>query len=913
MPDVRFHHIKNRSLASFLVATIASTFVNSLIILPSLGQKTTVLGVIRSPDNSADWIKITTRIWESGIGSYKPINLEDIKSPTDLVGISVLFLPNIETLNAVQVKAIEEWVKQGGRLIAAGAVGRNSPALVRQSLRSLLGGYWAFPLTQSATPEPRLRCRDIACKNSTNWVPSNPTKNTVKGGVLIPADINSQTAAIWKQSDSSSAVIASDRATYLGWNWGTQSSTELDNVWLKAALARWNGAINISPNVAIIGQGNNDSRNNVPVPVSNRIIPGSITLNSPPASRPFSLPQSGPVPENFTDPSEQSAPAGLDVEANSNKPISSMESYLMRQELTNLSGRVESALIAINSANVTVNLNAANLFPQLVASNNNMGGALASRPPVIQGATVSAIAQAKQVLQNFDQLIGKQNYAAAREQWLQARQLLWRNYPTEGQRIGAEIRAVWLDRGSIVKAGSEAGLAVIFDRLAQSGINTVFFETLNAGYPIYPSQIAPQQNPLTVGWDPLASAVKLAHERGIELHAWIWTFATGNKRHNALLGLANDDPGPVLAAHPDWANIDNKGRRQHINDGKFYFDPANQEARSYLLRIIGEITNKYKVDGLQLDYIRYPFQDPNQGFSFGYGKAAREQFQQQTGVDPANISPDSGDLWPRWIEFKTEKINSFVAEVSQFLRQNAPRTILSVAVFPHPESQRIYKIQQNWEVWARRGDVDLVVPMTYALDTNRLQRIAEPLAKEQNLGPTLIAPSVKLLNLPNIVAIDQIQALRDLPMGGYAIFAFETIGNNLQGFFSRTQSHSHAIKEPIPYRQPFAAAAARYTTLKQEWSLLLATNQLRISESELRNLSADANDLGQALSALAANPSPGKLAVAKKSLDSFKSRFKSSMRLHSMENSYQVETWQNRLAGLDMLLRYGERVELHRR
>ncbi|HLO50298.1 MAG TPA: family 10 glycosylhydrolase, partial [Kamptonema sp.] len=636
-----------------------------------------------------------------------------------------------------------------------------------------------------------------------------------------------------------------------------------------------------------------------------------------PPSPPSPPSLSGPVPENFTDPSEQSAPAGLDVEASSNKPINSIEAYLMRQELTNLLGRFESGLIAANSANIPVNLNAANIAPQLVAANNNIGGGTASRPPILTGATGVAIAQARQVLQNFDQLIAQQNYAAARQQWLQARQQLWRNYPTEGQRAGAEIRAVWLDRGSIVRAGSEQGLAAIFDRLAQAGINTVFFETLNAGYPIYPSQIAPQQNPLIVGWDPLEAAVKLAHERGMELHAWIWTFATGNKRHNALLGLASDYPGPVLSAHPDWANIDNKGRRQHVNDGKFYLDPANQEARSYLLQIIGEIASRYKVDGLQLDYIRYPFQDPNQGFSFGYGKAAREQFQQLAGVDPAKISPDNGDLWRRWTEFKTEKINSFVAEVSQFLRQNYARTILSVAVFPHPESQRIYKIQQNWEVWARRGDVDLVVPMTYALDTNRLQRIAQPLAREQNLGPTLIAPAVKLLQLPEIVAIDQIQALRDLPTGGYSIFAVETIGNNLQGFFSRTQggyhTRSQSAKEPIPYRQPFAAAAVRYTALKQEWSLLLATNQLRIQDSELKVLRAKADELAQALSQLAANPSRDKLSNAKRLLSGFESVFQSSMRLHSMENSYQVQTWQNRLGSLDMLLRYGERVEFNRR
>jgi uncharacterized lipoprotein YddW (UPF0748 family) len=604
----------------------------------------------------------------------------------------------------------------------------------------------------------------------------------------------------------------------------------------------------------------------------------------------------------------------LDVQPNSNKPIVSIEAYLMRQELTNLLGRFESALTAANSANTPVNLNAATL-PQLVATSNSAGGPAASRPPVLQAATARAIASGRQVLQTFDQLLQEQKYAEARSQWVEARQLLWQNYPQEGQRVGAEIRAVWLDRGTIVAARSEQGLAAVFDRLAAAGINTVFFETLNAGYTIYPSQVAPQQNPLTVGWDPLASAVKLAHERGMELHAWVWVFATGNKRHNTLIGKPSSYPGPVLSAHPAWANIDNKGRTQHPNDGKFYLDPANPEARNYLLRIVSEIANNYKVDGVQLDYIRYPFQDDNAGFTYGYGMAARQQFKQLTGADPVNISPSSGSLWRQWVEFKTNQINSFVAEVSQLLRQNYPRTILSVAVFPHPESQRIYKIQQNWEVWARQGIVDLIVPMTYALDTNRLQRITEPLVKEQMLGSALISPSVKLLTLPEAVAIDQIQALRDLPAGGYAIFAVESISSGMQRFFNRTQNppRSTSAAQPIPYRQPFAAAASRYTALKQEWSFLLANNQLRISQSELKVLQSRSDELAQALSKLAANPSRESLATTKRLLRSFQSQFPSSMRLHSAENSYQVQTWQNRLESLDMLLRYGERMELNRR
>ncbi|TAG85852.1 MAG: hypothetical protein EAZ09_15555 [Oscillatoriales cyanobacterium] len=893
-------------LQRVLIGTLASSLLNLFILFPSPSFAQVVLGVIRSSENSPDWQKITTRLSESGI-AYQPINLEQIKTVGDLAGVNVLFLPNIETLTPAQIKVLEAWASQGGRLIASGPVGRNSPALVRQSLRSLLGAYWAFPLTQPAAPQPRTRCRDIACTTSSNWVPGEQKNSSVQGGVLIPADANSQTIATWKDSSGSSAAIATDRTTYLGWRWGSDGSATVDTAWLRASISRWGGTVGapIPPQTAIAPRPNPPTR---------------VTSNTPNSPRndllrrlsPSTLPD--PVPATFTDPSDQSAPVGLDVQPNSNQPIASIEAYLMRQELTNLLGRFESALTAANSANTPVNLNAANTA-QLVAGSNSGGAPVASRPPTIQGATTRTIAIARQVLQNFDQLLAEQNYAVARKQWVEARQLLWQNYPKEGQRIGSEIRAVWLDRGTIVAARSEQGLAAVFDRLAAAGINTVFFETLNAGYPIYPSQVAPQQNPLTVGWDPLQSAVKLSHERGMELHAWIWVFATGNKRHNTLIGQPSSYPGPVLSAHPDWANIDNKGRRQNPNDGKSYIDPANPEARSYLLKIVDEIASRYKVDGLQLDYIRYPFQDDNAGFTYGYGVAARQQFQQLTGIDPVKISPSDGNLWRQWVDFKTNQINTFVTEVSQLLRRNYPRTILSVAVFPHPESQRIYKIQQNWEVWARQGIVDLIVPMTYALDTNRLQRITEPLAKEQMLGSALIAPSVKLLTLPEVVAIDQIQALRDLPTGGYAIFAVESINSAMQGFFNRTQGarvRSTSASEPIPYRQPFAAAASRYNAMKQEWSFLLASNQLRVSESELKVLQSRSAELAIALSKLAATPTAENLTIAKRLLASFETQFQSSMRLHSAENSYQVQTWQNRLDSLEMLLRYGERVELNR-
>ncbi|MFM6153872.1 MAG: glycoside hydrolase family 10 protein, partial [Sphaerospermopsis kisseleviana] len=213
---------------------------------------------------------------------------------------------------------------------------------------------------------------------------------------------------------------------------------------------------------------------------------------------------------------------------------------------------------------------------------------------------------------------------------------------------------------------------------------------------------------------------------------------------------------------------------------KAFYDPANGEVQEYLLSILNEISINYQVDGIHLDYIRYPFQDPFVGCTYGYGKAAREQFKQQTGIDPLNISPSQRDLWQKWTVFRTQQVDSFVAELSERLRQKRKNLISSVAVFPLPEYERIQKIQQHWEVWARKGDIDLVVPMTYALDTPRFQRLAKPWITSTKLGTTLLVPGIRLLSLSNIGAFDQLQLIRDLPTSGYALFAAENFNYELE-------------------------------------------------------------------------------------------------------------------------------------
>ncbi|HEY9858637.1 MAG TPA: family 10 glycosylhydrolase, partial [Candidatus Obscuribacterales bacterium] len=911
------------------------------------------LGVVRSSDNAADWESITTRLQAAKVG-YRVVDFQQVQRAADLNGISVLFLPNVETVTEAQAIALEDWMSRGGRVVVSGPVGRLSPLGVRQALRSLLGAYWAYPLSepnslQTITMQPQ------------SWARKGQAATGLWGGVIMPSSLSSQTIATWKNaaganpaatatgapSDTPPAIVTTERATFFGWNWGRRSSgsPEFDGSWLRAALSRYGEVPVVTVPVAAApppttpanstpAQPAGTSSLRIPLTAANsrspKVTVGTSSLRIPLSSMPthgttnstalYQAPSNVFQPREqpaSSDPAEQVAPPGIELEVGA-LPITASEAIAMRQELENLIGRVSSALLAADAINSSTNSPTANFNlpanaskPNLVASSQKLAVATpaeASNSKAIS-TTDQVVAEARQGLQKFSQLVAQGDYRNARTQWLQTQRFLWNNYPTERLRTQPEVRAIWLDRGTIVRAGSEQGLSALFDRLAASGINTIFFETVNAGYPIYPSQVAPQQNPLTRGWDPLAAAVKLAHARGMELHAWVWAFATGNERHNALLNLPRDYPGPVISAHPDWANYDNRGRIVPAGQGKPFLDPANPEVRRYLLQLLDEIASRYQVDGIQLDYIRYPFQDPSAGRTYGYGKAAREQFQQLAGVDPLKISPSDRNLWQRWTNFRTQQIDSFVAEASQQLRRTKPNLVISVAVFPLPQHERIQKLQQHWELWAERGDINLVIPMAYAVDTNRFQRLVQPYLTSSRLNATLIMPGIRLLNLPEAVAIDQIQALRDLPSGGYSLFAAENFNDRLQTIFQRTQGPiQHLPRQPIPYRQPFAAAAIRYSALQREWNFLQAQKQLSMREPTLSRWQNQSKALDQSLQALAERPGRDRLKVAKRELNNYRAQFRSWMNLYALEHRYQVEAWEHRLNSIDTLLNYGERI-----
>ena len=946
---------------------------------PSSRLESQVVGIVVADSSDIDPDVLVSRVNQVGV-DYRMVDWRSVQTLDDLAGLTVLVLPNVESISPQQLQVLQAWSHQGGRLIASGNFGGSSAAAVQLEVRSLMGAYWAFALPNSNIL--RLNSRRLTIDQAVDGV-------SLEGGVLVPMGVRSHTVASWQaetrradqqvMAAGAPAVIVTENTALLGWNWGTSSTlgSEFDADWLNALLisditsrrnTRTEASLTTSvPSAATLltRQRNRTAASNaenhadrptrqnaqeaeaIAQPSSPpteartarrlrrrarqqaRQSPETSDLEanvpSPPSIRSTSeaaapeitaarpLPLSPASEDEFVDPTEQIAPAGLTVE-DSPSPISILESIAMQEELENLIGRFESAMLtAIALDPAARNLTSEGmLLADASQSNDSSSGGAGSSADLYNGVVNHpALERARDILDRFPDLVLQREYGTARQQWLEARQLLWENFPSDRPIAQPEVRSIWLDRGTIVEAGSRRELARIFDRLAAAGINTVFVETVNAGYPIYPSRVAPQQNPLTRHWDPLEAAVELAHERGMEAHAWVWVFAAGNQRHNSIVGLPASYPGPVLAAHPDWANADRQGRAIPAGQNKPFLDPANPEVRQYSLDLYREIITQYDVDGLQLDYIRYPFQNAAAGNSYGYGRSSRYRFQQLTGVDPITLSPSDRDLWAQWTEFRVDQVNSFVGEVADEIQRIRPDVVLSAAVFAMPEHERIHKLQQHWESWAQEGDVDMIVTMSYALDTNRFRRLTAPwlLDDDLDLGSVIMVPGIQLLNLPDEAAFDQIQHLRDTPAGGYALFAAEHLSDDLSNLFTRTQQTA----DPVPFRDPFATAASRFETLRRECNFFVNNGDMWIREAEREAWETESAALQNQLDELAANPTRESIRAARRAFNQFRDRFGDWMYLHSLSHDYRVQIWDYRLEVIDNLLTYGDDRHPNRR
>ncbi len=176
----------------------------------------------------------------------------------------------------------------------------------------------------------------------------------------------------------------------------------------------------------------------------------------------------------------------------------------------------------------------------------------------------------------------------------------------------SELRGLWVTRWGY-KTPDDVRRTL--HAAADANFNAVFLQVRGTFDALYASPIEPRsalqtgtlgQDP---GWDPLAVAVEVAHARGLELHAYLNTFPLwrGTEPPTAA------DPAHAWSAHPDWVLAPAGGEPMALNDGYVFANPAHAGVRERVAAVAADIDRRYDVDGIHLDYIRYPGRGVYQG------------------------------------------------------------------------------------------------------------------------------------------------------------------------------------------------------------------------------------------------------------------------------------------------------------
>ena len=418
-----------------------------------------------------------------------------------------------------------------------------------------------------------------------------------------------------------------------------------------------------------------------------------------------------------------------------------------------------------------------------------------------------------------------------------------------------EGRAIWLDRGTIVKSGGAAGLKKIMQRIAESGINVVYFETINAGFPVYPSKLT-MQNPLTEGWDPLKVAVEEGHRLGVEVHAWVWVFAVGNTRHNPIIGQSPKYEGPVLnetglmseALRNSGGGLMAKGT-QH----EFWLSPASPKARQFLKDEFAEIVTNYDVDGLHLDYIRYPFQSSSA--QMGYEDVGRQRFYNST-----KASLGTGGASKVWIAWKTYQVSSFVKEVSEMVRAVRPEVKISAAVFPMPRSSRILALQQDWETWLDNGWVDMLSPMSYTSSPRKLRNTYQSVIAATR-KKSIVYPGIAIDRLDAQDLLTQVNTIRERGGMGNTLFAMAHLD---AGKVEALKDGPYRERKTLtPHKDPLLAVKLLMDDFSTKYNALLQKNALpALNDEERTALKTSLADVTKELEVQIAEKENGTLTLA---------------------------------------------------
>ncbi|GAB4534139.1 MAG: hypothetical protein Kow0063_16920 [Anaerolineae bacterium] len=198
----------------------------------------------------------------------------------------------------------------------------------------------------------------------------------------------------------------------------------------------------------------------------------------------------------------------------------------------------------------------------------------------------------------------------------------------------------------------------MLERVAQAGFDTILYGIYPSDV-YYRSELLPRSPEVTAEYDPLAYVIEQGHARGLKVQAW-WSCGAAPRFIS------------FRERYPSW----DIAKRDDVPDDVHWLDFSLPEVRQFVGDVVLEIAQNYDIDGIHLDYIRYPY-------------------------DPSH-----------WQDvFDDNDVTSTVKSAYRRLKLVRPGVQLTAAVISSQGGARAHR--QNWADWLEGGFIDRVFAMAY--------------------------------------------------------------------------------------------------------------------------------------------------------------------------------------------------------
>lgn len=335
-----------------------------------------------------------------------------------------------------------------------------------------------------------------------------------------------------------------------------------------------------------------------------------------------------------------------------------------------------------------------------------------------------------------------------------------------------EIRAVWLTtiknldwpktRGTdaATEQRQKQELINILDALQKANINTVILQTRLRGSVIYPSAIEPWDECFSgkpgkaPNYDPLKFVIDECHKRGMELHAWIVSIPLGTVQGQRAYGNASIMKRSPEVCKAVGANV--------------FMRPDASGTAPYIARLCKEITDNYDVDGISLDYIRYPES------TFHYSDNATAQQRRDYITSIVRAVHDAIKPTKPWVKLSSSPIGKF----NNLSRYKSPGWNAYSAVY------------QDAQLWLKENIQDVLFPMMYFRENHFYPYLFD--WKEHTydhpvvpgLGIYFLDPREGNWTLNDVRA--EMHTIRNTEVGGIAFYRSDFFTRNCRGLYDAT-------------------------------------------------------------------------------------------------------------------------------